>query len=78
MSSREEGPPSRQNRASTRGRGEALSTSGGEAPSDLEGREEVGIFPSWRWVYGAVVLYGLLMIGILIALSATLSFGVGS
>lgn len=40
--------------------------------SDEEGR--VGFFPNWRWLYGAVVVYGVLMIGALILLTRVLDF----
>jgi len=42
---------------------------------DDEGR--VGIFPSWSWVYGAVIIYGVLTIGVLILLTRILDFGTG-
>ncbi len=42
---------------------------------DDEGR--VGIFPSWSWVYGAVIIYGVLTIGVLILLTRILDFGAG-
>ncbi len=42
---------------------------------DDEGR--VGIFPSWKWVYWTVVIYGVLTIGALILLTRILDFGAG-
>lgn len=42
------------------------------------GNGPVGPFPSWVWVYGAVLLYGVLVIGVLTVLTRVLSFGVGS
>lgn len=37
------------------------------SPSGAGGEEEeeegaVGIFPSWRWLYGVVLIYGALMV----------------
>ena len=43
---------------------------------DEEGR--IGIFPSWRWVYGTVVVYGVVVIVVLTILTHLLGFGVGS
>ena len=43
-------------------------------------REEggrIGIFPSWRWMYWAVVIYGIIMIGALGLLTRVLDFGAG-
>lgn len=37
----------------------------------------VGLFPSWKWVYGVVILYGLLVILVLLVLTRVLSFGGG-
>jgi hypothetical protein len=36
-------------------------------PGDKRDEDEgpVGIFPSWRWVYGTVLVYGSLMILVL-------------
>jgi hypothetical protein len=42
---------------------------------DDEGR--VGIFPSWSWMYGAVIVYGVLTIGVLTLLTRILDFGAG-
>ena len=50
---------------------ETLAVGGGE-------REPVGIFPSWRWVYATVVVYGVALILLLTVLSRILDFGVGS
>jgi hypothetical protein len=41
--------------------------------SEEQGR--IGIFPNWRWVYGLVVAYGVVVIALLILLSRVLSFG---
>ena len=41
------------------------------------GDGRIGIFPSWSWVYGAVVIYGVLTIGVLILLTRILDFGTG-
>ena len=37
--------------------------------------EPVGIFPSWKWVYGTVLVYGTLVILILWALTWILEPG---
>lgn len=47
-----------------------------DTKTEEEGR--VGLFPSWRWVYGTVLGYGILLIIILTLLSRLLDFGVGS
>jgi hypothetical protein len=33
-----------------------------EKEKDQEDEGPVGIFPSWAWVYGTVLVYGVLMI----------------
>jgi hypothetical protein len=38
----------------------------------------VGPFPSWGWVYGTVLVYGVVVILVLIVLSRVLSHGAGS
>ena len=38
----------------------------------------IGIFPTWRWVYGTVVVYGVVVIVVLTILTRFLGFGVGS
>ena len=43
---------------------------------DEEGR--IGLFPSWLWVYGTVLVYGVVLIAILTLLSRLLDFGGGS
>jgi hypothetical protein len=35
----------------------------------------VGVFPNWGWVYGVVLVYGVVVIGVLTLLSRLLSFG---
>ena len=42
---------------------------------DESGR--IGLFPNWKWVYGTVVVYGAVVIGVLTLLSRILGFGVG-
>ncbi|MFH1764035.1 MAG: hypothetical protein ABIF09_07580 [Gemmatimonadota bacterium] len=42
---------------------------------DEEGR--IGFFPSWVWVYRAVVIYGILTIAALALLTRILNFGAG-
>jgi len=42
---------------------------------DDEGR--IGIFPSWGWVYGTVLAYGVVVILVLTVLSRVLSHGAG-
>ena len=37
----------------------------------------IGIFPSWGWMYGVVLIYGVIVIGVLTLLSRILSFGTG-
>jgi len=44
-----------------------------DLPSDEEG--PVGIFPGWGWVYGTVIVYGVVVIGILTLLTRILDFG---
>jgi hypothetical protein len=41
-----------------------------------EGR--VGVFPSWKWVYGTVIAWGVVVIVVLAALTRILGFGVES
>ena len=36
--------------------------------------ERVGIFPSWKWVYGTVVVYGVVMVLFLLILTRLLDF----
>jgi hypothetical protein len=42
-------------------------------PSPEDGR--VGIFPNWAWVYGTVVIYGVVMILFLLILTRFWDFG---
>ena len=42
--------------------------------ADEEGR--IGPFPSWGWLYGTVLIYGVSVIGVLIVLTRVLSFGI--
>jgi hypothetical protein len=42
-------------------------------PDEDKGR--VGIFPNWSWVYGAVLVYGVVVIAVLTVLSRVLSLG---
>jgi len=42
-------------------------------PPDEEG--PIGPFPDWRWVYGTVLVYGVVVIGVLTILTRILSFG---
>ena len=37
--------------------------------------ERIGIFPSWSWLYGAVVVYTAALIVILYILTVTLDLG---
>ena len=37
----------------------------------------VGPFPSWRWLYGTVVAWGILLIGLLTLLTRLLDPGAG-
>lgn len=38
-------------------------------------REPVGPFPNWTWVYGTVIVYGILVIGLLVILTRVLDPG---
>ncbi|MGD2121193.1 MAG: hypothetical protein PVJ76_05595 [Gemmatimonadota bacterium] len=49
-----------------------------EMHPEAEEGERVGIFPSWRWVYGTVLVYGIVLIAVLILVSRLLDFGAGS
>jgi hypothetical protein len=51
--------------------GEGASDGSGEGP----GRERVGPFPSWGWVYGTLIVYGVLMLGLLTVLTWVLDPG---
>ena len=44
----------------------------------VESEERVGPFPSWRWLYGTVLVYGIAVIVVLSILTKMLGFGVGS
>ena len=44
-----------------------------DRPGDEDGR--VGIFPGWGWVYGTVIVYGAVVIGVFTLLTRILSFG---
>lgn len=48
-------------------------------PDAVRGHDEdlgpVGLFPSWRWVYGTVLVYGALMILVLWVLTRVLDPG---
>jgi len=51
---------------------------GGVASGTRVGKEEegrVGPFPSWKWVYGTVLVYGTLVIGVLWILTRLLDPG---
>ena len=37
--------------------------------------ERVGIFPSWRWLYGTVIVYAALLVVLLYVFTVTLDFG---
>lgn len=50
---------------------------GSERAQD-EDRGPVGPFPSWGWVYGTVLVYGLLVIVVLWILTGLLDPGAGS
>ena len=40
-------------------------------------KERIGPFPSWGWLYGVVVAWGIFLIGILTLLTHLLDPGVG-
>jgi hypothetical protein len=40
--------------------------------------ERIGIFPSWKWVYGTVIVWGVVLILALTVLTRIFSFGVDS
>ena len=42
-----------------------------------EDKGRIGPFPSWGWVYGTVLVYGVIVIAVLIVLTRSLSFGIG-
>ena len=42
-------------------------------PEDENGA--IGIFPSWSWVYGAVIIYTIIAIVLLHVFTVTLDFG---
>ena len=44
--------------------------------SKNEEPERIGIFPSWRWLYAAVIAYTILLTGVLYLLSITLDPGI--
>lgn len=37
--------------------------------------ERVGIFPSWRWLYGTVIVYATLVVVLLYVFSVVLDYG---
>jgi hypothetical protein len=43
--------------------------------ADRMEKETVGPFPSWAWVYGTVVVFGILLIGLLVVLTRVLDPG---
>ncbi len=45
----------------------------GVARDDEDGGQ-IGIFPSWGWLYGSVIVYTLLLIVVLYVLSTALDF----
>ncbi|MFC1574539.1 hypothetical protein ACFL5A_01325 [Gemmatimonadota bacterium] len=47
---------------------------GGDGSLTSEAREEgrIGIFPNWAWVYGTVLVYGVLVILLLLVLTRIL------
>ena len=44
-----------------------------EDPEDERGA--IGIFPSWGWLYGAVIVYTVLAIALLHVFTVTLDYG---
>jgi hypothetical protein len=47
----------------------------GEAGVPQRDDGPIGPFPSWGWVYGTVLVYGVVVIGILTLLTRILSVG---
>ena len=51
-----------------------------ERTPDDEGAEEdggaIGIFPSWGWVYGTIIVYTILAIALLHVFSVTFDYGI--
>lgn len=44
-------------------------------PDDYDEGGRLGIFPSWGWLYGAVLIYSTALIVLLHILTVTLDFG---
>jgi hypothetical protein len=55
--------------------GGSLGEPGGADAAERNGPERVGPFPSWRWVYGTLIVYGILMMGLLTLLTWLLDPG---
>ena len=51
-----------------------MSTPGPQTPED-EDAGAIGIFPSWGWVYGSVIVYVLIAIVLLHVVTITLNYG---
>ena len=51
-----------------------------EGTSGDEGAEEddgaIGIFPSWGWVYGTIIVYTILAIALLHVFTVTFDYGI--
>ncbi len=45
------------------------------ASEDEDENGRIGIFPSWRWLYGAVLLYSTALIVLLHIFTTTVDFG---
>lgn len=46
-------------------------------PDPVEAEGPIGPFPSWSWVYGTVLVWGVVVIVVLTVLTHFLSFGRG-
>ena len=46
-----------------------------KAPRGDDREERIGPFPSWRWLYATVIVYGVVVILLLYILTIVLGFG---
>ena len=52
-----------------------MNVSDSEVPAD-EDEGAIGIFPSWGWVYGTIILYTILAIALLHIFTVSLDHGI--
>jgi len=50
---------------------------GGPGAGESEEEGSVWPFPSWKWLYALVIVYGVLVIGALTLVTGLLDFGAG-